>query len=1573
MINPSKERISHKIRDQFPEIFRETAAELVEFVSTYYSHLDDVLQKDYFKIYDIDTTYDHFLEYFKNQYLNGIDIPENIDVKFLFKNIHDLYRRKGTEEGIRLLFNIYFGEEPEIYYPKVALLAPSASQYTQVNYLEMRPVQKIDNYDLEKGMYIEGQVSGARAFVQNIVFKNLFGENVPIVYLSDKQGEFTAEDRIIILNRDGTFNRYSNERIQGSLSDIQFSDTDTSSPGNAIGDILNVVPASSSSKGFAGTAIVKDVTTSTSGAIDISVIDGGYGYILPNVEGTGTLVSAISYESDIDRIVFNRDTSYTGVPNTDQAVYFPSSQRYYGIESIEVPQNIDTVGDWSISTFSDSSLNVPVFVTTEDSKIYIKVDTNGQHTDSVKVKYNDIGVWREDYWKRKTVVDYLTYSDRQVSLRYLYNDSVGNTTEFFGYFGFVNSIARYYYQNEFDFPIRVEASATYQTTAGGYTVNRTGTTNALEIPANQTGYVTIQPLPSPITGISDNDVSTHRIHGGGFVWDDDLTNGIGESGKRFNADGYSSSQSIAILPDLYVLGDYSSGYIKIYSKSVPFGETDNSEQLHTYYGTQFSSGSSDYGKTLASTVTPSGVTLLFVGAPGYAGAGSEGRVLCHVLSSSGTILATYTINNPQNTNADSFGTSLVCNSNYLVVNCDNAYVFIYDISDVSQAIGPTLINTQTATAALGNGNHPDKISGIAISDNNYIVMSQNTLFTSGSSDGSIRVIDCNDNFSARTISAHTVSTWDKKYFGDAVAVNNKYVFVSWNKTVFIYRLDDLSRIGMISTKNATVNYWTEEDSQTTFIFPLTEQNEPFLAANDQFLSMNGWTLRTVDTPQNTIIVFDIRKLEAQGFNDTTTAENILFLADEGYRGTNTFGKSGHVLFKNRNTYASEASDVDVDNTEIWTLDPGSPVSSILIHPVEFCYPIDSQNNLDNTIEVDLGVDGTGYATLHLLQDITTESLQSLTLTLEPESLLGANTGEPSVSVLVSDTSVGSGDTQSIADDPTTGVYTIVLDENISEDYQALTPVHLVDKNTVNEIYNTNQTIVVSADSARLFSLNQIADEVERIAFGLTTPSQDTPEYIELFQFLNAFGPSGFKNADINFSGEVTVLDAQNIRLAAEGKANAIALLNNRFDKYTKISIKELETISLYDELSNKIATGKVIAYLEPVLHISTTQGNQFPVLGSDDDPITLVREEESKTIDAVQISTFNNTAKFQFSELGDYKETVDIFTQTIDELFNETVGDYFSDIIEDVLDTNSYELGEVSGISILDSGSNYDTETYFKIVNPFIRSLGKNDFYIIFKDLDLSFFEGDIITQELTSPFRSVENYQAKAIFNRRDGEKFYFTLKSFYSFEENSPIQFGNRQYNISTLDYDTTTKRLGNNSNINSKTQYGNGQILSAKIINTGYKYNDGDAVKLINSEGRQVATAQIKSTGTGFTEGRWTTRNSFLNQADKFIQDSEYYQAYSFDLGSSIIPERYVDIVENLMKVAGTKMFSTPIINTINDVVPAITTEIEFFDILSEPFMTEAGTIESPLESVPMITEDDSANLVTVEALTDTKLII
>jgi hypothetical protein len=304
-------------------------------------------------------------------------------------------------------------------------------------------------------------------------------------------------------------------------------------------------------------------------------------------------------------------------------------------------------------------------------------------------------------------------------------------------------------------------------------------------------------------------------------------------------------------------------------------------------------------------------------------------------------------------------------------------------------------------------------------------------------------------------------------------------------------------------------------------------------------------------------------------------------------------------------------------------------------------------------------------------------------------------------------------------------------------------------------------------------------------------------------------------------------------------------------------------------------------------------------------------------------------------------------------------------IIENELDSKEYEVGEVAGITILDSGSNYDTETYFKIVNPFVKSFSKNDFYIIFKDLDLSFFEGDLITQELTDPFRPIENYEAKAVFKRRVGEKFYFTLKSFYSFEENTPIIFGNRQYEISALDYDDTTEALGNNADINSKTKYGNGQILSAKIINTGYKYIDEESVRLINSEGRQVATATIKSIGTGFTEGQWKTRASFLNQSDKIIQDSEYYQAYSFDVGSSVVPERYVDIVENLMKVAGTKMFSTPIINTVNDVVPNVTTEIEFFDIVSVPFM--------PVTSVPMITEDDSANLVNVEALTDTKLII
>jgi hypothetical protein len=60
-----------------------------------------------------------------------------------------------------------------------------------------------------------------------------------------------------------------------------------------------------------------------------------------------------------------------------------------------------------------------------------------------------------------------------------------------------------------------------------------------------------------------------------------------------------------------------------------------------------------------------------------------------------------------------------------------------------------------------------------------------------------------------------------------------------------------------------------------------------------------------------------------------------------------------------------------------------------------------------------------------------------------------------------------------------------------------------------------------------------------------------------------------------------------------------------------------------------------------------------------------------------------------------------------------------------------------------------------------------------------------------------------------------------------------------------------------------------------------------------------------GLGKSKGYWTNTRGFLSD-DKYIQDSYYYQEYSYEIQAPVALERYSDIVKKVFHVAGKEMF-------------------------------------------------------------------
>ena len=63
-------------------------------------------------------------------------------------------------------------------------------------------------------------------------------------------------------------------------------------------------------------------------------------------------------------------------------------------------------------------------------------------------------------------------------------------------------------------------------------------------------------------------------------------------------------------------------------------------------------------------------------------------------------------------------------------------------------------------------------------------------------------------------------------------------------------------------------------------------------------------------------------------------------------------------------------------------------------------------------------------------------------------------------------------------------------------------------------------------------------------------------------------------------------------------------------------------------------------------------------------------------------------------------------------------------------------------------------------------------------------------------------------------------------------------------------------------------------------------------------------------GIEEGAWKDTRGFLN-SDKYIQDSDYYQEYSYEVQFTKSLDKYVEMLKQVMHPTGNRLFGKAIV--------------------------------------------------------------
>lgn len=397
-------KISYQIEDQFPDIYKEEGQQLIQIVQGFYEFMETqdnmaiYNSRRLFDINNIDTTFTSLLKLWRDKYLSGLPFDSE-NIRFIIKHITDFYQRKGSKEGINLFFKLFYDQEVDVYYPSNDILKPSASKWYLGKFVQLYPTDNLDIFNDSIGKKVYGSVSGAEAFIDSVIFVDVYNVSIPLMFLGNIRGTFVTNDSVFSINS-GSKVIYG--RVYGSLNAVTNYQRGRLTSGNKVGDIVEIT----SSKGFGAKGIITEVSESISAEIDFTIEDGNYGYTVYDANtdtGTNLLISNQNLLFDNEDLLMIREeriaqdqgnnTVYaTVIGQNDQqiGILLDDSNNgafvagdFYTLDRIDAEANTDNNITLSsiFATIPNESARAEVTEITDTANVSIILDIIGNYLD----------------------------------------------------------------------------------------------------------------------------------------------------------------------------------------------------------------------------------------------------------------------------------------------------------------------------------------------------------------------------------------------------------------------------------------------------------------------------------------------------------------------------------------------------------------------------------------------------------------------------------------------------------------------------------------------------------------------------------------------------------------------------------------------------------------------------------------------------------------------------------------------------------------------------------------------------------------------------------------------------------------------------------------------------------------------------------------------------------------------------------------------------------------------------------------------------------------------------------------
>jgi hypothetical protein len=128
----------------------------------------------------------------------------------------------------------------------------------------------------------------------------------------------------------------------------------------------------------------------------------------------------------------------------------------------------------------------------------------------------------------------------------------------------------------------------------------------------------------------------------------------------------------------------------------------------------------------------------------------------------------------------------------------------------------------------------------------------------------------------------------------------------------------------------------------------------------------------------------------------------------------------------------------------------------------------------------------------------------------------------------------------------------------------------------------------------------------------------------------------------------------------------------------------------------------------------------------------------------------------------------------------------------------------------------------------------------------------------------------------------------------------------NAAIITIDTASGFSGDNANVSANVVTGNGSVTALSVVSSGIGYNNAEIVTFTSVSNTQlIGTARTQLGKQGMGTGYYSSTKGFLS-SDKYIQDGNYYQSFSYEINSSRDVSTYFDMVKAVVHTAGTALY-------------------------------------------------------------------